>query len=143
MIVLGLEVTRHSRESGCNPIPKLGAVIIKPVVPAKAGTQGFQSLAPGSCFRAGLSGESEAVARPRSCATREDPRGRTWSGHPRLRCGDCGCLKTWMPGTSPGKGLWGAKFGTKPTHGLPSNCPRTALRGRGDPGEATEFPGFP
>src|SRR5207245_6620172 len=28
---------------------------------------------------AGLSGESKAVARSRSCATREDPRGRTWS----------------------------------------------------------------
>src|SRR6266446_2793879 len=32
---------------------------------------------------AGLSGESKAVAKLRSCATKESPRGRTWSGHPR------------------------------------------------------------
>lgn|SRR6516165_4300983 len=77
---------------------------------------------------AGLPGESEAVARPRSCATRGDPRGRTWSGHPRLRCGDCVCLKTWMPGASPGKRLLGAKFGAKRSHELPFHPPRTALR---------------
>jgi hypothetical protein len=34
-------------------------------------------------------------------------------GHPRLRCGDSGWLKTWVPGTSLGKGLLGAKFGPK------------------------------
>src|SRR6266478_1320754 len=33
---------------GCNPIPKSGALTLMPVIPAKAGTQGFQSLAPGS-----------------------------------------------------------------------------------------------
>src|SRR6266436_494121 len=33
---------------GCNPIPKSGAFTLMPVIPAKAGTQGFQSLAPGS-----------------------------------------------------------------------------------------------
>src|SRR6266446_395878 len=41
-----------------------------------------------------LSGKTETVARPPSRATGEDPRGRTWSGHPRLRCRDCHCLKT-------------------------------------------------
>src|SRR5260370_38275773 len=35
-------------EGGCNPITKSGALILISVVPAKAGTQGFQSLGPGS-----------------------------------------------------------------------------------------------
>src|SRR5713101_3561278 len=35
-------------EGGCNPITKSGALILISVVPAKAGTQGFQLLAPGS-----------------------------------------------------------------------------------------------
>jgi hypothetical protein len=55
-------------------------------------------------------------------------RGRTWSGHPRLRCGDRRCGKTWMPGTGPGKGLWDAKFVGKHPQELPVNFPRTALR---------------
>ena len=33
---------------GCNPITKSGALILISVVPAKAGTQGFESLVPGS-----------------------------------------------------------------------------------------------
>src|SRR5271166_6535318 len=41
-----------ARFQGCNPIPKSNAHMLIPVVPAKAGTQGFQSLAPGSpCAR--------------------------------------------------------------------------------------------
>jgi hypothetical protein len=38
-----------------------------------------------------------------------------------------------MPGTSPGKGLWGAKFGAKRPYEMPFNFPRTALQlaGRG------------
>src|SRR6266404_5554316 len=95
---------------------------------------------------AGLSGESKAVARSRSCATREDPRGRTWSGHPRLRCGDSGWLKTWMPGTSPGKGLLQAKFGVKRPPELPLNFPRTALPPASEGSEAlvdrTDTPSF-
>src|SRR5260370_28345890 len=51
----------------------------------------------------------ERSASPRSCTTREDPLGRTWSGHPRLRCGDCGCLNAWMPGTSPGARGFGSE----------------------------------
>src|SRR5882724_3165475 len=60
------------------------------------------------------------------CATRKYPRGRAWPGHPRLRCGDCRCLKTWVPGTSPGKGLLEAKFGAKCWPKLPLSFPRTA-----------------
>jgi hypothetical protein len=92
---------------------------------------------------AGLSGESEAVAKPRSCATREDPRGRTCSGHPRFRLRDRGWLKTWMPGTSPGKGLLEAKFRAKCTHQLPLNFPRTALRASGNPEVLVACPGRP
>ena len=33
---------------GCIPIPKFSALTLMAVIPAKAGTQGFQSLAPGS-----------------------------------------------------------------------------------------------
>ena len=33
---------------GCNPITKSGALILISVVPAKAGTQGFESVVPGS-----------------------------------------------------------------------------------------------
>jgi hypothetical protein len=40
--------SRLSRESGCNPIAESDALLLIPVVPAKAGTQGFQSLASGS-----------------------------------------------------------------------------------------------
>ena len=49
----------------------------------------------------------------------------------RLRCGDCRCLKTWVPGTSPGKGLLEAKFGITRSSKLPLSFPRTALRFRG------------
>src|ERR1700730_7931160 len=39
---------RHAGEGGCNPITKSGSLILISVVPAKAGTQGFRSPAPGS-----------------------------------------------------------------------------------------------
>jgi hypothetical protein len=45
--------TRHSRESGCNPIPRIRHLRAPLVVPAKAGTQGFQPLAPGSTLARG------------------------------------------------------------------------------------------
>ena len=39
---------RHPRLRGCNPIPHIPSLRPLLVVPAKAGIQGFQSLAPGS-----------------------------------------------------------------------------------------------
>src|SRR6266567_7951095 len=48
-------------------------------------------------------------------------------GHPRLRCAHYGCVKTWMPGTSPGKGLLEAKLGAELTTRPRSNFPRIAL----------------
>src|SRR6266446_1827925 len=50
-------------------------------------------------------------------------------GHPRLLYGYCGCVKTWMPGTSPGKGFLEVKFGAKRSHEWLLNFPRTALTG--------------
>ena len=38
----------HTGEGGCNPITNLASSFSISVIPAKAGTQGFQSLAPGS-----------------------------------------------------------------------------------------------
>src|SRR6266581_7883874 len=55
-------------------------------------------------------------------------------GHPRLLYGYCGCVKTWMPGTSPGKGFLEVKFGAKRSHEWLLNFPRTALLQGGNPG---------
>jgi len=74
------------------------------------------------------SGEWQTGVRVRSCATRKDPRGRAWPGHPGLRCGGCGRVEARMPGTCPGKGLLGARFGAKPSPERLFNFPRTALR---------------
>jgi hypothetical protein len=68
---------------------------------------------------AGLAGESEAVARPRSCAPERIPVAGLGPAIHVLRCGDCGCLKTWMPGTSPGKGLLEANS----LQNAHTNCP--------------------
>jgi hypothetical protein len=43
-----------------------------------------------------------------------------------------GLVKTWMPGTRPGKGCFGAKSGGKPRQKSAFEFPRTALRFRGN-----------
>ena len=73
----------------------------------------------------GLSGKPRRLQSHNSAEPREF-RGRTWSGHPPWG-GDCRCRKTWMPGTSPGKGLLGAKFVGKRLQQMPVNFPRTAV----------------
>src|SRR5271169_5009285 len=89
------------RDAILRSLEKLIATSWEVVLPSP--TKRF-GLGPPLLQRAGLSGASKVVERPQCCTTKEDPRGRAWPGHPRLRRPDCSGVKAWMPGTSPGKG---------------------------------------
>jgi hypothetical protein len=86
----------------------------------------------GSRFRAGLSGESEAVARPRSCPTsKESP----WPD--LVRPSTSSARRSWLAQDvdardEPGQGALGTKIRGKRPPERPLNFPRTALRFRGN-----------
>jgi hypothetical protein len=100
-----------------------------------------------SRFRAGLSGEPGPVARQRSCATKEDPHGRTWSTAVRFSISpqpgtDAACHRhnqssPWpdllRPPTSSKKTVWIAgkawMTGTSPVKGTWS-CSRVRTNNR-------------
>jgi len=54
--------------------------------------------------------------------SRRRPRGRAWLGRPCLLLKNRGRVRTWMPGTRPGKGLLEPKF-SKFSNESPLNFP--------------------
>jgi hypothetical protein len=79
-----------------------------------------------------LSGEPEPVAGQRSCATKVDPRGRTWPGHPRLLPRTSWLAQDVGAQDEPGRGAFRTKTHRKRSDELPFDFPRTGLRVRGD-----------
>jgi hypothetical protein len=119
---------------GCNTIGK-SCPYDNPVVPAKAGTQGFHPLAPGPRFRAGVCGESNSAAasqpvqpkvqQPAARRSRKSPsppfrgeregprRDSAWEGEVGSATNRC---DRPLPPAAPS---CGASTGTVPPHGSP------------------------